>query len=106
MQAESTVLYHIYEAATLGNGTIKEYLNSLKVISKTPEYILHPFQLVVLLAISSVQCYEETVLELIKYSLSKSITEDQKRGDSAWFNEMVPLKINIDSIFHTILDSK
>ncbi|XP_072384850.1 Fanconi anemia group I protein homolog [Diabrotica undecimpunctata] len=88
-EAESTVLYHIHTAASMGYECIKEYLNSLKNMVRAPEFVLNPFQLMVLFTISTIPHYEETVFEIIRPSIVKSYNEQQRKTKSAWYREIV-----------------
>ncbi|XP_074025799.1 LOW QUALITY PROTEIN: Fanconi anemia complementation group I [Leptinotarsa decemlineata] len=90
IDAESTVLFHIHSAAALGYECIKDYLNSLRNMLRSPEFVLHPFQLMTLFTISSIPHYEETVFEIVRPCIVRSYNEEQKRVHSCWFREMVP----------------
>lgn len=103
IQAESTILYHIHQAASLGYETIKDYLNSLKHLTKAPEYILKPFQLTVLLSIGSICFYEETVFDIIRSAISRSINEEARKSSSYWLTETLKRPVNIEEIFSRII---
>ncbi|KAG5900127.1 hypothetical protein JTB14_012800 [Gonioctena quinquepunctata] len=90
IEAESTVLYHIHSAASLGYECIKDYLISLKNMLKAPEFILHPFQLMTLFTISTIPHYEEIVFEIVRPCIVRSYNEEQRKTQSCWFREMVP----------------
>lgn len=51
---ESTVLYHIYQAAQLNHQHIRDYVRYFKSVLHAPESILEPFMLSVLLTIASI----------------------------------------------------
>lgn len=51
---ESTVLYHIYQAAQLNHQHIRDYIKYFKSVSPIPEALLEPFMLSVLLTIASI----------------------------------------------------
>lgn len=106
VQAESTVLYHIYQAASLGHECIKDYLSSLKHLTKAPEYLVHPFQLTVLLTISTINFYEERVFEIVRSSISRALHEENKKIDSSWVKEMVSTSIKIDIVFKQIISCR
>lgn len=103
IDAESTVLYHIHTAASLGHECIKDYLNSMKNLTKAPEFVLHPFQLMVLFTISTISHYEETVFEIIRPCIVRSYNEEQRRNHSAWFREMVSSVIKPEDIFSQVI---
>ncbi|KAL3277410.1 hypothetical protein HHI36_012759 [Cryptolaemus montrouzieri] len=105
IEAESTVLYHIHSFATMSSNSIKEYLLHLKNLIKTPEFILHPFQLTILLIISTVQYYEEKVFEVLKPCISRCYNELHKKETSLWFRDMIPIFTNIESIFTQVLNA-
>uniref|UniRef100_A0A6P7FIB2 Fanconi anemia group I protein homolog n=1 Tax=Diabrotica virgifera virgifera TaxID=50390 RepID=A0A6P7FIB2_DIAVI len=88
-EAESTVLYHIHTAASIGYECIKEYLNFLKNMVRAPEFVLHPFQLMVLFTISTISLYEETVFEIVRPAIVKSLNEQQRKIRSAWFRDII-----------------
>ncbi|KAJ8921771.1 hypothetical protein NQ315_008396 [Exocentrus adspersus] len=103
IEAESTVLYHIHSAASLGYECIKEYLTSLKNIVKSPEFILHPFQLMTLLTISTVPHYEETVFDIVRQSIVRSYNEEQKKLNSCWYREMVSSTCKTEVVFGQVI---
>ncbi|XP_056642069.1 Fanconi anemia group I protein isoform X1 [Diorhabda sublineata] len=105
IEAESTVLYHIHTAASMGYECIKEYLNSLKNAIKAPEFILNPFQLMILFTISTIPHYEETVFEIIRPCIVRSYNEDQRATHSAWFREMVQSKNKPEEVLMQVIHS-
>ncbi|KAF2901837.1 hypothetical protein ILUMI_04348 [Ignelater luminosus] len=104
VEVESTVLYHIYESASVGHECIKDYLTSLKNMIKSPEFILHPFQFTVLLTISSISALEERVMEILRLGISRAIQEEHRKIDSCWFRDMVPNTCKIEDILRQIID--
>ncbi|KAJ8938554.1 hypothetical protein NQ314_011443 [Rhamnusium bicolor] len=82
IEAESTVLYHIHTAASLGHGCIKDYLTSLKNMLKSPEFVLNSFQLMVLFTISTIPHYEETVFDIVRPCIVRSYNEEQRKLNS------------------------
>ncbi|GJQ77090.1 FANCI [Trypoxylus dichotomus] len=105
IQAESTVLYHIYQTALLGHESIKDYLSSLKNFTKSPEFILHPFQLSVLLTLSTVTFCEDKVFELIRQSISRSFREDLKKSECFWLRDLVPETLDLENTFVKIIQN-
>lgn len=69
-ETESTVLYHIYQAAQLDHSRLKDFISSLKKVTNAPEYILDPFLMAVLLSVSNV--YEDQVIEILQMRSSSS----------------------------------
>jgi len=51
---ESTVLYHISQAAELNHQHIRDYIKYFKSVLHIPEVILEPFVLSVLLTVASI----------------------------------------------------
>lgn len=102
-QAESTVLYHIHQAAFLKHESVKDYLNSLKNVIKCPESILHPFQLSVLLSISNISGYEEKCFDLIRSSISNALREEERKTESCWIRETVSNSCQIDTVFNHLI---
>ncbi|KRT83344.1 hypothetical protein AMK59_4329 [Oryctes borbonicus] len=105
IHAESTVLYHIYQTALLGHESIKDYLSSLKNFTKSPEFILHPFQLTVLLTLSTAPFCEDKVFELIRQTISRSFREDMKKSESFWLRNLVPDTLDLEDTFTKIIHS-
>ena len=104
MQAESTILFHIYEAALADHESIKDYINFLKNVTKFPEFVLHPFQLTTLLCISTTPFYEEKVFDIIRMCISRSIQEEHKKVEFCWFKEMVPSVVGVNAILNKIIE--
>ncbi|CAH1104215.1 unnamed protein product [Psylliodes chrysocephalus] len=103
IEAESNVLFHIHTAASLGYESIKEYLNSLKNILKAPEFILHPFQLMVLFTLSTIPHYDETVFDIIRPCIVRTYNEELKKAHSSWFREMVPTAKKPEEIISQVI---
>lgn len=106
LEAESTVLFHIYHAAFLGNECVKDYLASLRNLTNTPEFVLHPFQIGVLLTISKVSHYEEQVFEILRLCISRVYREEQRKNNSVWFSDLVPIKIEMENMFCRIIETR
>lgn len=66
---EGMVLYHIEESAKLSRGCVNELLKFAKNCTHTPELILNPFLLAVLLSLSTISAYENQVLSLLRSTL-------------------------------------
>lgn len=60
---ESTVLYHISQAAELNHQHIRDYVKYFKSVSHIPETILEPFMLSVLLTVASIN--ENQVISIL-----------------------------------------
>lgn len=100
------MLFHIYHAAFLGNECVKDYLVSLKNLTNTPEFVLHPFQIGALLTISKVSHYEEQVFEVLRLCISRVYREEQRKNNSAWFSDMVPENVAMESMFCYIIETR
>lgn len=70
-----------------------------------PEFILHPFQLAVLLTISATS-FEEQALEAIRMCVTKSIQEEFKRKDSVWFEDMIPPANKVENVFLQVIEQR
>ncbi|KAI4458189.1 hypothetical protein MML48_7g00003128 [Holotrichia oblita] len=103
LEAESTVLYHIYQSALSAHDSIKDYLSSLKNFIKSPEFILHPFQLTVLLSLSTVSFCEEKVFDLIRQSIARSFREDIKKSECLWLRDLVPETLDLEDTLTKII---
>lgn len=106
IEAEENVLFHIHQAAINNYSGVKEYLNSLKGLINVPEFILHPFQIVVLLTISKISLYEETAFDIIKASVTKGYKEEEKKVESCWFREILPNNMDITNVFEKVIEFK
>ncbi|XP_060518299.1 Fanconi anemia group I protein isoform X2 [Cylas formicarius] len=104
LDTESTVLFHIHNAAALGHNSIKDYLNSLKNVVKSPEFILQPFQLLVLLTISAIQHYEEMVFDIIRPAVVRSFMEEHKKQCSYFYRDLMLQNCKPEQIFTQVLD--
>lgn len=87
VEAESTVLLHVAE---LEHKSIKDYLNYLKPMVKSPENILQPFHFSILLTLSGNSFYEKQVVQLVRSCIANMFHEEKKRSESCWFRQMVP----------------
>lgn len=103
IEAESTVLYHIHTAASLGYECIKDFLNVTKNLTKAPELVLNPFQLMALFTISTISHYEETIFDIIRSCIVKWYAEEKKRNNSAWLRDMIPSKKKPENILQELV---
>lgn len=69
---ESTVLYHVYQAAQLNHENMKDFIRFLKHVSHASEYMLQPFMLSVLMSVSGI--YEDQVYQIFSICIIKSNT--------------------------------
>ncbi|CAH0559213.1 unnamed protein product [Brassicogethes aeneus] len=103
IEAESTVLYHIHTSASLGHECIQDYISSLKNLLKSPEYILHPFQLTLLFTIATISHYEDTIFELIRPAIVRCYQEEIKKNNSSWYKEMIPTNFKVEDVFGKVI---
>ncbi|KAF5299517.1 hypothetical protein FQR65_LT01100 [Abscondita terminalis] len=104
VEVESTIIFYIYQSASDESECIKDYLNSLKNLVKSPEFILHPFHFTVLLTISTISTCEEKVMEILRACISRSIQEDLKKNDSCWFREMLSSTSKVEHVLRQIIE--
>uniref|UniRef100_A0A1Y1K0T8 Fanconi anemia group I protein n=1 Tax=Photinus pyralis TaxID=7054 RepID=A0A1Y1K0T8_PHOPY len=104
IEVESTILFHIYQSASTGSESTKDFLTSFKNMMKSPEFILHPFQITVLLTISNISTSEEQIMDVLKASISKAVQEDLKKMDSCWFREMVPSTCKVEDVINQVIE--
>lgn len=90
----------------LGHESIKDYLSSLKNITKCPEFLLHPFQLAVLLSISNVDSYEEKTFDLIRSCVSRALHEENRKLESCWLRTMVSNTCKVNAVFSQVIDAR
>ncbi|XP_043276970.1 Fanconi anemia group I protein [Venturia canescens] len=103
-ETESTVIYHIYQAAQVNHSRLKDFVTSLKKVTNAPEHILDPFLIGVLLSVINV--YEDQILEILKQAMCRKIQDDEKRKNSAWLRSVLPEDGRIvEVIEHVIANS-
>lgn len=73
---------------------------------RSPEFIIHPFQLSVLFTISTIPQYEEKIFEIVRTCVSRTYNEEQKIHNSAWFRDMVPPINKIESVFSQVINAR
>lgn len=71
---ESTVLYHISQAAELNHQHIRDYIKYFKSISNIPEAVLEPFMLSVLLTVASIDESQVNML-ILAYFDAHALTQ-------------------------------
>ncbi|XP_012279084.1 Fanconi anemia group I protein [Orussus abietinus] len=104
-EIESTVLYHIHQAVQLNYKSLKDYLRYLKSVTNSPEFILDPFNMSVLLLMSDV--YEEQVFDILKASIIRKIQDDENCKKNAWFRKIIPEEWNVLAVVDKVVkDSK
>lgn len=103
IEAESTVLYHIHTSASLEHECIKNYISSLKNLLKSPEFVLHPFQLMLLFTIATVTHYEDPVFEIIRPCVVKCYQEEIKKNHSSWFRDMMSTDYCVEDVFAKVI---
>ncbi|XP_032678232.1 Fanconi anemia group I protein isoform X3 [Odontomachus brunneus] len=100
---ESTVLYHIYQAAQLNHQHIRDYIRYSKNVLNAPEAILEPFMFSVLLTVASV-C-EDQVFEILHAIMSKRNENDNRRKNSVWLRKLIPDSCSIMTVMVNIIDA-
>ncbi|CAG9761584.1 unnamed protein product [Ceutorhynchus assimilis] len=104
LEAESMVLFHIQTATSNDYNCIKEYLNYLKNMSKSVEFILNHFQLLILFSIATKKKYEEQVFDIIRPSIVKCYNDSQKKLTSYWYSELIGTLQKPDEVFNKIIE--
>nr|XP_022920063.1 Fanconi anemia group I protein-like [Onthophagus taurus] len=104
LQTQSTVLYHIQQCALLSHESLKEYFNFIKTLTRAPEFLLHPFQLTVLLSISTISIHKTVVFAIIKQAIVRMLQEEIKREESSWLKTMISESFSLNSIFDVIIE--
>ncbi|KOC59133.1 Fanconi anemia group I protein like protein [Habropoda laboriosa] len=100
---ESTVLYHVYQAAQLNHENMRDFIRFLKHVSYASEYMLQPFMLAVLMSVSSI--YEDQIFEALRMAIVNSNSEKGKQQTSAWLRQLLPSSCNIIRIIRQVIDS-
>ncbi|KAG8224015.1 hypothetical protein J437_LFUL001092 [Ladona fulva] len=103
--AEGTVLYHVEEAARVGSPLVHNLLSSLKGIINTPELVINPFLITVLLHLVSTNMYQNQVLDILWSVIKCYIECDEERHESAWLRELVPLKFQLDTVLKSVIEN-
>ncbi|XP_054003453.1 Fanconi anemia group I protein isoform X2 [Hylaeus anthracinus] len=100
---ESTVLYHVYQAALLNHENMKDFLRYFKSISHAPEYTLKPFVFAVLLSVSSI--HEDQIFEILRLAIINNSLNKERRKSNAWLRQLLPSSCNIIEIIRQLVDS-
>ncbi|XP_026674075.1 Fanconi anemia group I protein isoform X2 [Ceratina calcarata] len=100
---ESTVLYHVYQAARLNHENMRDFIRFIKQVSYAPEYMLQPFMLAVLMTVSSI--YEDQIYETLRTGIVNDSLEKSKRECSAWLRQLLPPPRNIIEIIRRVIES-
>ncbi|XP_075223245.1 Fanconi anemia complementation group I [Lycorma delicatula] len=106
INCESTVIYHIEEAAKIGHGSIVQLLRFAKTAINCPEFLVDPFFLAVLFAVSSICTYENEVLTLIKNVFIRNVTDQEKKIESAWLRSMITGRCDMKQIIIQLIESR
>ncbi|XP_049848207.1 Fanconi anemia group I protein-like [Schistocerca gregaria] len=104
-RSESTVLFHISQAAAGGHSIVKELIKSLKNVRNAPEFVLNPFLVAVLLCVSSISSYEDQAFDILKLAVIRASTEEEKRNSSAWLRDIVAKVLSIQLVFTKVIES-
>ncbi|XP_072767209.1 Fanconi anemia group I protein [Anoplolepis gracilipes] len=100
---ESTVLYHIYQAAQLNHQLIRDYVKYFKNVTHIPEAVLEPFMLSVLLTVASID--ENQIFEMLRTIISKRKENDDRRKNSAWLRKLIPDSCSIMAIMGNVINT-
>ncbi|KAK1122548.1 hypothetical protein K0M31_008998 [Melipona bicolor] len=100
---ESTVLYHVYQAAQLNHENMKDFIRFLKHVSHAPEYMLQPFMLSVLMSVSAI--YEDQIFEILRLAIVHNSLEKEKRQKSAWLRQLLPTPNDIIGVIQQVIGS-
>ncbi|GAB1869216.1 Fanconi anemia group I protein-like protein [Camponotus japonicus] len=100
---ESTVLYHIYQAAQLNHQLIRDYIKYFKSVTHVPEAVLEPFMLSVLLTVASID--ENQIFEMLRTIINKRKENDDRRKNSAWLRNLIPDSCSIMTIMGNVIDT-
>ncbi|XP_014472315.1 PREDICTED: Fanconi anemia group I protein isoform X2 [Dinoponera quadriceps] len=88
---ESTVLYHVYQAAQLNHQHIRDYIRYSKNISSNPEAVLEPFML--------------SIFEILHTVINKWNENDNRRKNSMWLRKLTPESCDIMTVMVNIIDA-
>ncbi|XP_011143561.1 Fanconi anemia group I protein [Harpegnathos saltator] len=100
---ESTVLYHIYQAAQLNHQHIRDYIRYSKNVSNVPETIMEPFMFSILLTVAPI-C-EDQIFELLHTIMNKRNENDNKRKNSVWLRKLIPDSCSIMTMMMNVIDT-
>ncbi|CAL1679736.1 unnamed protein product [Lasius platythorax] len=98
---ESTVLYHIYQAAQLNHQHIRDYIKYFKSVTHVPEAVLEPFMLSILLTVASID--ENQIFEMLRTIINKRKENDDRRKNSAWLRKLIPDSCSIMTIMGNVI---
>ncbi|KAL0110270.1 hypothetical protein PUN28_013728 [Cardiocondyla obscurior] len=100
---ESTVLYHISQAAELNHQHIRDYIKYFKTVSHIPETVLEPFILSVLLTVASIDGNQ--IYEMLRAVINKLNETDSKRKNSAWLRKLIPDSCSVMTIIANVIEA-
>ncbi|XP_076166538.1 Fanconi anemia complementation group I isoform X2 [Ptiloglossa arizonensis] len=100
---ESTVLYHVYQAAQLNHENMKDFIRYLKCVSHASEYTLQPFVFAVLLSVSSL--HEDQTFEILRLAIINSSLDKERRESNAWLRQLIPSPCNIIDTIRQVISS-
>ena len=84
LQAESTVVFHINQAANNGHIIGKEIINLIKAGSQAPELVLTPFVLFLSLSFISIKQYQDVMLGCLKTAIVRAVSIEEARQNNIW----------------------
>ncbi|XP_011882378.1 PREDICTED: Fanconi anemia group I protein isoform X2 [Vollenhovia emeryi] len=100
---ESTVLYHISQAAELNHQHIRDYVKYFKSVSHVPEAVLEPFMLSVLLTVAFID--ESQIFEMLRAIINKRNESDSKRKNSAWLRKLIPESCSTMAVMVNVIEA-
>ncbi|XP_012250897.2 Fanconi anemia group I protein [Athalia rosae] len=102
-EVESTILYHISQAAKVNQNSLKDYLKALRAVTNLPEYVLDPFVMTLLLSVSDI--FEEESLELLKLGVNRIIRDTERQKHSAWLKEVLDKNCSLSTSLATVIEN-
>ncbi|XP_011647262.1 Fanconi anemia group I protein [Pogonomyrmex barbatus] len=100
---ESTVLYHISQAAELNHQHVRDYIKYFKSLSHIPEVVLEPFMLSVLLTVASVD--ENQIYKMLREIINNRNENDNKQKNSAWLKKLIPDSCSVMTVMENVINA-
>ncbi|XP_076330495.1 Fanconi anemia complementation group I isoform X3 [Tachypleus tridentatus] len=106
-QTEGTIILHVTFAAKQDQELGKEFVKMLKARQHNPKSILSPFNLALSLSLSKMKRFEAQILDVLKNAILRSFQEKQKKCDSNWMRNMLPVDFDVTtSVLETVSNSQ
>jgi len=103
-EVEGTVLFHVLN--TQGVHGLKDLLKTLRGSVSNPHFTLSPFNVTLLLALSSLSpACEDDVINLLRAAFGRCLLEKDKMNKSCWLRTVCPPALDTDRLIKGVLEN-